>query len=231
MSRNGKSVKSELKSLKRSVRELKNDQELKEQLALPLGAVANTFVPTINALGCLSISSGSSYNERNGREITPQKLTMCLYINGGTTPSPPVAGTIRQPWRCIIFQDMSGTDAPSVAQILNSPELATGGRYTNIYTDYNTDYVQHKGDRKNRYKILYDKVGIGCGPTSTDIRKALMFNISISGKRLAKINYSDDLGTSARSGKLYCLFVHGISGTATDNNEYYLYNKLDFFDS
>lgn len=226
-----KSVKSELKSLKKSVRMLKNDQEEKEQLALPTGAVANTFVPTINALGCLSISSGSGYNERNGREITPSKLQLTLYINGGTTPAPPVAGTIRQPWRMIVFQDLSGTDTPTVAQILNSPELAVGGRYTNIYTDYNTDYVQHKGDRKNRYKILVDKSGIGCGPTSTDIRKALMYNFTISGKRLSKINYSDDLGTSSRSGKLWVLFVHGISAAATDNNEYYLYNRLAFFDS
>lgn len=224
--RKPKTVKAKLNKLSKAVSKLKVQREVKEFVTFDttLTYLNPDFNGAVGQFGT-AIQAGTGHQERVGREIVPVSLKGRFVINGpnGTTSS------IWIPYRIIIFQDKQGVSTPTGQEILTGVP-ATGGVYDAIYATYNTDYVCHKGDQNNRYKILFDKIGF-VSSRASNYKPTVMVKMAIPGKRLDVVNYADQTSGGARAGKIWYLIYTGIDATATNNSSVWKYAELDFTDS
>lgn len=213
-----------MNSLSRKVSKLKLQREVKEFVAFGVGI--NPDVNGIVGQFGTAIQAGTGHNERVGREIVPVRLTGRAIING---PSTATAAWI--PYRFVVFQDKQGVSTPLSSELFTGTSAA--GAYDIFNATYNTDYVAHPGDRNNRYKILYDKMGF-MSPRSATIpfpKPAMQLKFTIPASKLDVVNYADQTSGGARSGKIWYYFVGGLSSVVAENSTAILYQELDFTDS
>lgn len=242
-------IEKELNKIKKKV--AKNDPETKEVITISNnitglhtasntcaggGSTTYTFTNMIYNNALSIIPQGTDYNQRVGREVKPQYLEINLILNGKST-----AG-LDHPYRLIVYQDRGydGSNLPSMNMIL-SGYSATNGEYQNWLASFNPDYVSHKGDRKNRFKILVDKKGfvsprIVTSAAITDTynnSRNSSINVRVSKKLKSAeiINYSGSAQNTHVAGSIFYILFLGNSSTATDNASAQLRTRLLYTDT
>lgn len=174
------------------------------------------------------IAQGTDYINRLGREVTPYFIELELFLNGSS------ANVAPNPYRLIIYQDrgFNGTTLPDLSNILNL-STATGGEYQNIMASYNPDYVAHKGDRKNRFKILLDRTGIlgtrGTTPSNIPISKHIRIKKYFKSPEV--INYKGVAATDAVGGAIFYILMMGTSATEASNASAQVRTRILFTDT
>lgn len=182
------------------------------------------------------VAQGADYNQRVGREIKPYMIEIEAVLNGSSTPG------LDAPYRLIVYQDRGydGATLPSLNMLLVNPSTATG-EFNNYFASYNPDYVAHKGDRKNRYKILIDKKGFVSPRIAQTSSAAAAYNNNnktstcICVKKWFKnpeiINYSGTANNTHVGGSIFFVLFLGNSSTAVDNTSCHMRTRLLYTDT
>lgn len=185
------------------------------------------------------IPEGASYDERVGREIMPISISMDVVLRAPST------GTLPIPWRLLVFQDRgyAGT-AITLAQLLQQPSVGAT-QYGTLTAPYNPDFVAHKGDRKNRIKILIDKKGMINPRNAQEGYPAggaipITYNRSVypsvvkihatRSKGLSKINYQGPNNTDFVGGSIFYFLMLGYDITS-GNPSGYVRSRIEYTDT
>lgn len=244
-----KTMKKELNKLKKRVGELQPETKETVYIADTItgdytglntattGFLAGTAVLMNPAFSY--IPEGPSYDERVGREIMPKSVTIDLVLRAPSTGSLPI------PWRLIVFQDRgyAGT-AATLAQLLQQPSSGAT-QYSTLTAPYNPDFVAHKGDRKNRYKIIIDKKGM-INPRNAQEGYPAAAAIPITynrygypsvvkihasrSKGLSKMNFQGPNNTDFVGGAIFYFLMLGYDVTA-GNPSGYVRSRIEYTDT
>lgn len=239
-------IEKELTKLKKKV--AKNDPEMKEMVttsnnviglytgsnSCTSGSYQFTNMIYNNALSI--IPQGSDYNQRVGREVKPQYIELSIVLNGMS------AVGLDHPYRLIVYQDRGydGSNLPALNWLVSSPSGAAGD-YQTFMGDYNPDYVAHKGDRKNRFKILVDKRGFvspriqtttAVATTGNNNRNSSQFiNIRKKLKGADIINYSGTGQATHVAGSIFYFLTLGNGATTAENCSAQIRTRLLYTDT
>lgn len=174
------------------------------------------------------VAQGPDYTQRLAREIKPYLVEVELFLNGTSSNVAP------NPYRLIVYQDrgFNGTTLPDLSNILNGVS-SLAGEYQNFMASYNPDYVAHRGDRKNRFKILMDKQGVlgtrGTTPSNLPITRYIKATKYL--KNAEVINYRGGAATDYIGGSIFYILLLGTSATAADNASAQVRTRMLFTDS
>lgn len=200
-----------LAKLKRDVKALQSNAELKYSDASGASTQAGSAAGAVNCVSLMTIAQGTGTNNREGDVLNLKRFMLRGYfVNDGTTPADVIV-------RIIVFRAKQSNNA-----LMNN----------NLYLEHQTINSLRRMAHKTRFKTYFDQTFTMATPNNTDgVAPIIPIKIQFNMKSKAQFNGNANGGSYLDQEK-NSLWMLVLGSNATVDNPHLYYNtRLTYYDS